>query len=111
MGILALKADERVSGVKFTKDALSVSLRDGRTITVPLAWYPRLLSASAATQAPGPSTRRHEPARLLHTVPPQFVCGSWAWIVQEAKEPLRIPYEAVSCPSLALQACKRLRTG
>lgn len=40
--------DERVSGVKFTKDALSVALRDGRTITVPLAWYPRLLNASAA---------------------------------------------------------------
>jgi hypothetical protein len=48
MGILALRADERVSDVKFTKDALSVALRDGRTITVPLAWYPRLLDASAA---------------------------------------------------------------
>ncbi len=41
-------ADERVTGVKFTKDTLSVALRDGRTITVPLAWYPRLLNASAA---------------------------------------------------------------
>jgi Protein of unknown function (DUF2442) len=48
MGILALGADERVVGVKFTKDALSVSLRDGRTITVPLAWYPRLLNATPA---------------------------------------------------------------
>lgn len=48
MGILALAADERVTNVKFTKDAFSVSLRDGRTITVPLAWYPRLLNASAA---------------------------------------------------------------
>ena len=47
MGILALSADERVVGVKFTRDALSVSLRDGRTITVPLAWYPRLLNASS----------------------------------------------------------------
>jgi hypothetical protein len=47
MGILALTADERVADVKFTRDALSVSLRDGRTITVPLAWYPRLLSATA----------------------------------------------------------------
>jgi hypothetical protein len=34
--------------VKFTKDTLSVALRDGRTITVPLAWYPRLFSATAA---------------------------------------------------------------
>ena len=48
MGILALTADERVVDVKFTKDAFSVSLRDGRTITVPLAWYPRLSHASEA---------------------------------------------------------------
>jgi len=48
MGILALTADERVANVKFTKDALSVALRDGRTITVPLAWYPRLFNATAA---------------------------------------------------------------
>jgi hypothetical protein len=48
MGILALTADERVVDVKFTKDTLSVALRDGRTITVPLAWYPRLLNATAA---------------------------------------------------------------
>ena len=50
MGILALTADERVTAVRFTKDTLSVALRDGRTITVPLAWYPRLLNASAAEQ-------------------------------------------------------------
>ncbi len=43
---LALKADERVAGVSFTPDALSVSLKDGRIITVPLAWYPKLLHAS-----------------------------------------------------------------
>jgi hypothetical protein len=46
MGILALAADERVGNVRFTDDALSVDLRDGRTITVPLTWYPRLLNAS-----------------------------------------------------------------
>jgi hypothetical protein len=48
MGILALAADERVVDEKFTKDTLSVALRDGRTITVPLAWYPRLFNATAA---------------------------------------------------------------
>lgn len=48
MGILAPTADERVIGVKFSKDTLSVALRDGRTITVPLAWYPRLLNATLA---------------------------------------------------------------
>ncbi len=48
MGILALAADERVAAVKFTKDTLSVALKDGRTITVPLTWYPRLLNATQA---------------------------------------------------------------
>ena len=48
MGILAVAADERVVDVKFTKDTVSVDLRDGRTITVPLAWYPGLFNATAA---------------------------------------------------------------
>jgi hypothetical protein len=48
MGILALAADERVVDVKFKKDSLCVALRDGRTITVPLVWFPRLLNATAA---------------------------------------------------------------
>ena len=48
MGILALTADERVDDVKFSRNTLSVSLRDGRTISVPLAWYPRLLNATRA---------------------------------------------------------------
>ncbi len=46
MGILALTADERVVNVKITRNTLSVDLRDGRTITVPLAWYPRLFNAT-----------------------------------------------------------------
>ena len=40
--------DERVVDVAFAKDRLSVALRDGRTITLPLAWYPRLFNATAA---------------------------------------------------------------
>lgn len=46
MGTLALGADERVSEVTITDDSLSVTLIDGRTIIVPLAWYPRSLSAT-----------------------------------------------------------------
>ena len=46
MGILALAADERVVGVECTDDTLRVDLMDGRTIIVPLVWYPRLLNAS-----------------------------------------------------------------
>ncbi len=47
MGTLARTADERVLQVKFTDDEMSVRLMDGRTIIVPLAWYPRLLNATA----------------------------------------------------------------
>jgi hypothetical protein len=32
--------------VKTTEDALIVDLSDGRTISVPLAWYPRLQNAT-----------------------------------------------------------------
>lgn len=46
MGILAPAADERVKGVEVGDDVLSVELMDGRTIGVPLVWYPRLLNAS-----------------------------------------------------------------
>jgi Protein of unknown function (DUF2442) len=46
MSILAMRADERVKAVSFTEDAVSVDLMDGRVITVPLAWYPRLLKAT-----------------------------------------------------------------
>lgn len=42
-----VKPGERVKDVHFTEDTLSVDLFDGRTITVPLAWYPRLLHATA----------------------------------------------------------------
>ncbi len=48
MGILALAADERVAGLEITEDTLSVQLMDGRTIGVPLVWYPRLLNATEA---------------------------------------------------------------
>ena len=33
--------------VSVTADTLSVELSDGRSLSVPLAWYPRLLHASA----------------------------------------------------------------
>jgi hypothetical protein len=42
---------ERVKDVRFTEDALVVDLLDGRTISVPLVWYPRLLAATAAQRA------------------------------------------------------------
>ena len=38
---------EAVKDVRCEADALTVDLLDGRTISVPLAWYPRLLHATA----------------------------------------------------------------
>jgi len=46
MGILALKADERAAGVGLLSDSLSITLKDGRVISVPLTWCPKLLHAA-----------------------------------------------------------------
>jgi Protein of unknown function (DUF2442) len=47
MSILtAIKTDERVKDVQVTSDALTVFLFDGRAISVPLFWYPRLFKAT-----------------------------------------------------------------
>lgn len=45
------KAGERIVGVSFSEHAISVDLADGRTITAPLAWYPRLLHATNGDRA------------------------------------------------------------
>ena len=39
------------SAVRFDDDTMWVSLADGRTIAAPLAWFPRLLGASAEQRA------------------------------------------------------------
>jgi len=41
-----IKPGERVKDVRFTEDTIAVDLMDGRTIIVPLAWYPRLFNAT-----------------------------------------------------------------
>jgi hypothetical protein len=41
------RAGERIRDVKFTTDAIVVDLYDGRTISAPLVWYPRLLHATS----------------------------------------------------------------
>lgn len=39
----SLVVEAKAQDVQVTDDCLSVDLNDGRTISVPLAWYPRLL--------------------------------------------------------------------
>ena len=41
-------ADIPVQDIAITEDSLTVSLADGRRITVPLKWFPRLVHATAA---------------------------------------------------------------
>lgn len=43
--------DPRAKEVAVTDDELSVLLADGRRISVPLAWFPRLLRATPAQRA------------------------------------------------------------
>jgi hypothetical protein len=42
----SLTADVRAQNVVITADTLIVDLNDGRSISVPLAWYPRLLQGT-----------------------------------------------------------------
>jgi Protein of unknown function (DUF2442) len=46
-----IKPGERVKNVQFAEDTFSVDLIDGRTITVPYAWYPRLLHATSSQRS------------------------------------------------------------
>src|SRR5437016_5890676 len=45
------QTDARAQHVKVTADTLTVDLTDGRTILVPLAWFPRLLHGSRAERS------------------------------------------------------------
>jgi hypothetical protein len=42
----SLTSDVRALNVVITADSLTVALNDGRSISVPLAWYPRLLQGT-----------------------------------------------------------------
>lgn len=48
MHSLVSDTDLRVMAVNIDDSQLAVEMMDGRTITVPLAWYPRLTAASQA---------------------------------------------------------------
>ena len=51
MNISAKINDERVLDVRFDDHSLIVDMMDGRTISAPLAWYPRLLRATSEGRA------------------------------------------------------------
>jgi hypothetical protein len=51
MNILAEKIEPLARDVFCTEDALHVVLADGREISAPLQWFPRLLGATPAQRA------------------------------------------------------------
>lgn len=51
MSSSALQVEPRAQHVRCTDDELVVTLSDGRTLSVPLAWFPRLAGASASQRA------------------------------------------------------------
>ena len=51
MSILERIADERVNDVRCTEDSIVVDLMDGRTISAPLAWFPRLAKGTPDQRA------------------------------------------------------------
>jgi len=48
---MAILLDPRVKDVRFAGGGLEVLLRDGRKISVPLSWFPKLQAASLSDQA------------------------------------------------------------
>lgn len=50
MNTLVLEADPLAVDVRVSEHALHVVLQDGREISAPLAWFPRLRDASPATR-------------------------------------------------------------
>jgi hypothetical protein len=51
MSTLVIEQDLAVSGVVVTPDTLGVELSDGRSLSVPLAWFPRLLHGTPGERA------------------------------------------------------------
>ena len=49
--ILAEKLEPLARDVRFSKDALLVLLADGREVSAPLQWFPRLLHATPQQRA------------------------------------------------------------
>ena len=51
MNILAEKVEPLAIDISFTADALHVVLADGREVSAPLQWFPRLLKATPEQRA------------------------------------------------------------
>ncbi len=61
MSTLTVEPDPLATALTLTADRFSVELADGRSLSVPLAWYPRLMQATETERAHW---------RLIRRVPP-----------------------------------------
>ncbi|MDD2325395.1 MAG: DUF2442 domain-containing protein [Alphaproteobacteria bacterium] len=51
MNTLAINVDIRIAAVHVNEERLTLDLMDGRSVSVPLSWYPRLFNATEAQRA------------------------------------------------------------
>jgi len=51
MNSLAINFDDKAVDVKFTENALQCTLADGREISAPLEWFPRLRDATSTQRS------------------------------------------------------------
>ena len=51
MSSFMFKVEPKATAIVCSDDELRVSLTDGRTLTVPIAWFPRLAHASSSERA------------------------------------------------------------
>lgn len=51
MSTLAVESEPRALSARCTDDELIVQLADGRTLSVPLVWFPRLAGATAEAKS------------------------------------------------------------
>jgi hypothetical protein len=51
MSTLTLEYEPLAMDLTITSERLTVGLKDGRSLSIPLAWYPRLAQASEAERA------------------------------------------------------------
>ena len=51
LSAVVVPALPKIVGVTVTDDTLSADLEDGRTISVPIGWYPRLAHGTSAERA------------------------------------------------------------
>src|SRR5437867_3355132 len=87
--------------VRVTKDTLSVELVDGRTVSVPLVWFPRLLHADATERG----NRRERVRNPLN--------GGWTVEASSAADDLepaqQAPGKRLRQPTWKLQLCGERR--